>query len=344
MIKKEIWVVMFCLYLCVFSGCSKEYIKEEQKYSQDIFAMDTYMTITAYGEEADTAVAKSIEEIQRLETLLSVTDESSEIYAINANGEGMLSEDCIYLLERSLELYQDTKGAFNAAICPVMKEWGFLDDDFSVPGKEKLQEKLQLADVSKIAYNQGSRYIKFKKEGMAIDFGGIAKGYASTKIAEIYTDLGIKSGLINLGGNVQVVGRKTDGTKWNIAIQSPTDEQEYIGILAAEDCAVVTSGGYERYFEQDGVIYHHIIDPLTGYPAENGLVSVSVVSSDGTLADGLSTALFVMGKENAIQYWQKNSSVFDAILLMDDGTIYVTEGIAEAFSSKQEISIIKKEE
>ena len=174
-----------------------------------------------------------------------------------------------------------------------------------------------------------------------IDFGGIAKGYTSSRIMDIYKDNGITSGLVNLGGNVQALGTKTDGTKWKIAVQSPDDTEDYLGILSVQDKAVITSGGYERYFEQDGVTYHHIIDPKTGYPAESGLVSVTIVSDDGTLADGLSTSLFIMGEEKAADFWREHKDDFDAILMSDDGTLYVTEGLENDFSTERTVEIIR---
>lgn len=152
-----------------------------------------------------------------------------------------------------------------------------------------------------------------------------------------------KSGLVNLGGNVQALGTKTDGSKWRVAVQNPQDTDQYIGVLSIQDKAVITSGGYERYFEQDGKTYHHIIDPKTGYPAENGLISVSIVTADGTLADGLSTSVFIMGKEVATEYWRAHSDEFDMILMTDDRKIYVTEGIANSFESELDTKIIEKE-
>ncbi len=148
---------------------------------------------------------------------------------------------------------------------------------------------------------------------------GSRKGYTSAQIMQIYQDCGVTSGLVNLGGNVQALGGKTDGSKWKVAIQSPDDTEDYLGILEIEDQAVITSGGYERYFEEDGVTYHHIIDPATGYPADSGLISVTIVSDDGTLADGLSTSLFIMGEEKAAQFWRENSDEFEAIMETADG-------------------------
>ena len=152
------------------------------------------------------------------------------------------------------------------------------------------------------------------------------------------------SGLVNLGGNAQVLGTKPDGSLWRVAVQSPDAEDEYLGVLETKDKAIITSGGYERYFEKDGVTYHHIIDPSTGYPAENGLISVTIVSADGTLADGLSTSLFVMGKDKAVDYWRTHSDEFDMILLTDDEQLYVSEGIKDSFTSDRDVNIVAKDD
>ena len=317
---------------------------EEQieEAARDIFAMDTYMSVTAYGEGADAAVDAAQAEIERLDALLSTGNEDSEIAKLNVSGTAELSEDAGYLVERALELNEETDGAFDIAIYPVMEVWGVPTQNYQVPSEELLQERLALADASQISYNKETREISFGKDGMEIDLGGIAKGYTSARIMDIFKSCGITSGLVNLGGNVQVLGTKTDGSKWRVAVQSPDDENDYLGVLSVFDKAVITSGGYERYFEQDGKTYHHIIDPKTGYPAENGLTSVTIVSADGTLADGLSTSLFIMGKEKAAEFWRAHSDEFDAILLSEDGILYVTEGIADDFSTDLNMEIINK--
>lgn len=306
----------------------------DQVATKELFAMDTYMTLTAYGDKGEEAVDQAAEEIKRLDKALSTGDANSQVSKLNANGGGSLTEDTQYLLKKSMELYDSTGGLFDIAIYPVMEAWGFPTQDYKVPDKNELEDLLSLADVSKIQYNEEEAAVKFEQEGMKIDFGGIAKGYTSSRIMKIYEDLGVTSGLVNLGGNVQALGSKTDGSKWKVGIQDPEGKEDYIGTLSIKDQAVITSGGYERYFEEAGKTYHHIIDPRTGYPAESGLLSVTIVSSDGTLADGLSTSLFIMGKDEAIDYWRDHSEEFDGILETEDGSLYVTEGIAEDFEAK----------
>lgn len=306
------------------------------------FAMDTYMTVTVYGNEAEEAAEAALAEIERLDALLSTGDEDSEVYSINANGGGTLSEDTEYLLQRSLELWESTGGCFEITIYPVMDAWGFTDDDFQVPTGETLETLLTLVDSSKIVYDEENSMITLE-EGMAIDFGGIAKGYTSSQIMEIFGEYDITGGLVSLGGNIQVTGDKPTATTWKVAVQNPDEDGDYLCILEVDDVAVITSGGYERYFEEDGVTYHHIIDPTTGYPANNGLTSVTIVCDDGTKADGLSTSLFIMGTETAIEYWRAHSDEFDVVLLDEEGTIYISEGLADCYTSDYEVEILYAE-
>lgn len=315
---------------------------EEKSASRDIFAMDTYMTVTAYGEQAEEAVDAAVDEINRLDALLSTGNSDSEVAKINANHGGSLSEDGAYLMKKSLELYQLTDGAFDISIYPVMDLWGFTTQDFAVPSSEDLKEKLALVDASKIDFDEESGEVSFEQDGMEIDFGGIAKGYTSDQVTKIFAEYGIESGLINLGGNVDAYGSKIDGTAWRVAIQSPDQDGNYIGVLEAADKAVITSGGYERYFEEDGITYHHIIDPSTGYPADSGLKSVTITCDDGTLADGLSTSLFIMGEEKASQFWQEHSDEFDFVLMKDDGSLVISEGIEDSFTTNLETKVVRE--
>lgn len=324
------------------SELTSENASDDAEAVRDVFAMDTYMTVKAYGSNGDAAVDAAVDEINRLDALLSTGKKDSEIGQINANNGGQLSEDGAVLMERSLELYKSTNGAFDVAIYPVMKAWGFTDGNYQMPDADTLKATLELADPFLIDYDKETSTVSFKKDGVQIDLGGIAKGYTSSRIMDIYKEKGVTSGLVNLGGNAQVFGTKPDGSLWRVAVQSPDSEDEYLGVLETKDKAIITSGGYERYFEKDGVTYHHIIDPSTGYPADNGLISVTIVSADGTLADGLSTSLFVMGKDKATNYWKAHSDEFDMILLTDDEKLYVSEGIKDSFTSDREFEIVEK--
>jgi thiamine biosynthesis lipoprotein len=314
---------------------------ENKSAEKSLFAMDTYMEITAYGRNGERAVQACADEINRLDALLSTGSDTSEVTYLNKNKSGTLSEDTEYLLKRSLEIYDMTDGAFDITVYPVMAEWGFTTGEFKVPDSERLSELIKYVDASKLEYDSDTHSLSMPKE-TEIDFGGIAKGYTSARVADIMKEYGIKSAKLNLGGNVQTVGAKNDGSKWRVGIKNPDEtlDIDYLGVVSVEDKAVITSGGYERYFEEGGITYHHIIDTDTGYPADSGLVSVTVVSDDGTLADGLSTALYCMGADRALEFWRAHSDKFDAILYDNEGKLYVTEGIEKDFYSELDVTVI----
>ena len=230
----------------------------EEKQSRDIFAMDTYMTVTAYGEHASEAVDKAETEIKRLDGMLSTGNENSEVYKLNQNGEAVVSDDTAYLYERSEKIYKQTKGVFDISIYPVMDAWGFTTENYRIPAEDELSALLKNVDASKIQYDKKTKKITLPKN-VKIDFGGIAKGYTSSRIMQIYKKCGVTSGLVSLGGNVQLLGAKPDGSAWKVAVESPDEDGNYLGILQAKDKAVITSGGYERYFEKNGKNYHHTV-------------------------------------------------------------------------------------
>ncbi len=349
MIKRICLLLVFVLALTGCSLAEDKNLKEETSGEEtqdsmepavkDIFAMDTYMTLTAYGEQAQEAVDAAAEEIERIEALLSTGKEDSEISVINREESGEISEDTKNLIEKSIELYDKTDGLFDITIYPLMKAWGFTDENYRVPKKNELEKLLSNMGTEKISLNQDGKSLSVE-ENVEIDLGGIAKGYTSERVINIFEEYGVTSGVVSLGGNVQVLGKKTDGSKWRVAVQNPDDENDYVGVILAEDQAVITSGGYERYFEEDGEKYHHIIDPRTGYPAENGLTSVTIVNKDGTMADALSTSLFIMGEEKAVSFWRENSSEFDMVLVNEKGDILVSKGLDGLFESDYEFQII----
>lgn len=315
---------------------------DDGSVSQDVYAMDTVMNIKAYGDQAMDAVKAATAEIHRLDNLLSTGKSTSEVAKINANGGGTLSEDTEYLVNRSLELNKETDGAFDIAIYPVMQLWGFPTKKYRVPKKSEIEETLKPTNASDIQFDSANHKISFAKKGMEIDLGGIAKGYTSARIMDIFKQYNVTSGLVSLGGNVQVYKKKTDGSDWRVAVEDPDDNSAYLGILTTSDRAVITSGGYERYFEKNGKTYHHIIDPKTGYPADSGIHSSTIVSADGTLADGLSTSLFIMGLDKAEKFWKNHSDEFDFILETDDGKLYVTSGISGQFKSDWDVEVVTK--
>ena len=331
-------VLLFLLCIAMLTACQNS--DENKKVSKDIFAMDTYMTVTAYGKNAENSVNKAVDEINRLETVLSAEKQESDIYKLNETGSGTLSTDTKNIVSKALEINKTTNGAFDISIYPLMVKWGFTTQKYNVPSKNEISKLLKDVDSSKIIFDEKSGNIKLK-ENMKIDLGGIAKGYTSSRVMQIFKECGVTSGLVSLGGNVQALGTKTDGTAWQIAIENPDKSSDYIGVVSVKDKAVITSGGYERYFEKNGKTYHHILDPETGYPAESGLKSVTIVSDDGTLADALSTSLFVMGKEKALDYWHEHKNEFDTVLVEDNGDITITGGLEKIFKSNFKFDIVK---
>ncbi|MCD7928915.1 MAG: FAD:protein FMN transferase [Clostridiales bacterium] len=364
---RQIGCLLLAAALCVLTGCgntaetatdgeasqaassASQTVQETEEIpasTQQVFAMDTYMTVTAYGDQAEAAVSAAVEEIQRLDALWSVGESDSEVSILNDSGSIILSDETAELVERSLTLYQETDGAFDITIYPLMVEWGFTSGEYQVPTQERIEELLALVGSDKLEYDAETQQLTLP-EGMAIDLGGIAKGYVSSHIMDVFEEYEVVSGMVSLGGNVQTYRTKTDGSLWRVGIENPDTSVEalstvdYVGILSVEDKAVITSGGYERYFEEDGVTYHHILDPATGSSARSGLLSVTIVSEDGTLADGLSTSLFVMGKERALTYWAAHSDEFDAVLVEEDGSVTITGGLKDCFESDLDYTCVE---
>ncbi len=323
------------------AGSGSGAVSSEEPETVEIFAMDTYMTLTAYGEHAGEALEESENEIKRIDAMLSTGKDDSEISRLNSEKELTVSEETFSLIERAGEIGDETGGVFDISVYPVMQSWGFTDQNYRVPGDEELEEQLAKVDHTKISLDEDGRRVKLEDD-MAIDLGGIAKGYTSDRIAEIMKEHGVEHALINLGGNVKTLGKKPDGSDWRVAIVDPDDVENYIGGVAVSDKAVITSGGYQRYFEQDGERYFHIIDLSDGRPAENGLISVTIVTADGTLGDALSTSLFIMGPDKAVDYWRKHAEDFDAVLVTDDRRVLVTEGLEDSYFGETEYKIVKK--
>ncbi len=314
-------LVLLLLPLC---GCAP------QADTREIFAMDTVMELTVYGSGAADRTRETAELLSGLEAKLSVTRADSEVARLNAGKTVDLSKETAELLRRSLRLRDETGGVLEPFLYPLTRLWGFTTGDYRVPSDAEIAETL--AGIRGGSYTLEGDTASL--HGLALDFGAVAKGYAGQLAAERLRAAGVTSAILSLGGNVQTVGLKPDGSLWNVAIRDPEDPEGYLGVLAVGETAVVTSGGYQRYFEEDGVRYIHILDPETGRPADAGLSSVTIVSADGLLADGLSTALYVLGLDRAEALWRDRSD-FEAVLVAKDGAIYVTAGLAEAFSGAE---------
>ena len=352
--RKVLTAAGICIGILILTEGSR-YFVQNQKCQKQLFAMDTYMEFTAYGKNSEKAVDAAIEEVQKLDAMLSAENSKSEVYALNEQGNLQATDDLEELILRGKEIYQETDGLFDDTIYPVMKLWGFPTGNYHVPTAAEVQKKLALVDGNKVEIQtrdsdekgrDSKEKTKFVTLGadQQIDFGGIAKGYTGQKLAELFQEYGVSSALVSLGGNIQAIGTKPDGSSWKVGIRDPKGgQQDYIGVLSVENQAVITSGGYERYFEEDGKTYIHIINPRTGYPADGDLLSVTIVSRDGTLADGMSTALYIMGYEKACQFWRQHREEFNVILVTDDGKIHISENLKENFQTECDLEMIESE-
>lgn len=307
--------LLLAIILC---GCTENDLTE-----REIFAMDTLMTLRVWGD--DSLAAEAVAEINRLDSLLSVTDENSEIFALNRGGTATVSEDTSLLIWQAADISRRTEGAFDPTVYPLVTLWGFTQETQRVPEQNEIDDALTLIGIEQIAFDGDMVYLS---NGAKIDLGGIAKGYTAQTVIDFLKNNGVETAFLSLGGNVQTLGSKPDGSPWVIGIANPDNPSQAIACVQFfDDMALVTSGGYQRYFEDNGVRYHHILDPKTGMPADTGLASVTVLARDGTLADGLSTALFVMGMDKAVEIWRESND-FEAVFITENGEIFVTDGAA----------------
>ena len=302
----------------LFSGCAAK------SASTQFFAMDTVMEMTVYGAEAEQALSLAEQEIYRLDAAISAKNENSEIAGLNCSGKAELSLDAAALVADALRVAKMTNGAYDPTVGPLMALWGFGTEHAAVPRSEDIERTLPDTGWERVAL-QGKTVTM--PDGFSFDPGGIGKGFAAERAKQILRDAGVRSALLSLGGNISALGTKPDGKDWVIGIQDPENPAVQFASVRIQDAAVVTSGGYQRYFEEDGARYCHILDPETGWPADSGLLSVTIVCEDDTMADALSTALFVMGAEEAKTFWQESELPFECIIMDESRNVFITQGL-----------------
>ncbi len=308
-------------------------VQPAEKHQAQVFAMDTVMMLTAYGENAEAALEEGKDKIYQLEADLDPRSADGSVYAVNAaaGAQVVVSRDCYNIMSTAMDVFYGTDGALDIGTYPLSKAWGFIDGNWRVPEPAEINGLLAAKNTGGIQLDGAACAVTIPA-GMEISLGAAAKGYTSQALADLMAGMGVESAILSLGGNVQTLGQtKPDGTAWQVAVTDPRDTGAYVGILSVGQAAVVTSGGYQRFFQRDGVTYIHILDPETGYPVDNDLLSVTVVTEDGTLADALSTALFVMGRDGALAYYEKTGG-FETVLITRDNTVIVTPGLAGKFA------------
>ncbi len=314
--------------IILLSGCqsSAKYI-----YTQ-FFSMDTVIELQSDSDSGTDEVEKYTSE---LEKNISASIADSEISKLNATGYASLSPEIYSMLEKAAYVSDITDGAFDLCSGALVKLWNITSENPKIPSDEDIKNALKSCGAEKLTLHDGKSELKNKS---AVDPGGFAKGYAAQKCIEILKNNGVKNAMISFGGNVAVTGSSENNAKdgkngWNIGIKNPDNTSGIIGYTRLCDTVIAVSGDYERYFEKDGVRYHHIFDTKTGYPADSSLRSAAVICDDGLYADAFSTALFVMGPRKALEFYNKKLIGFEAVLICGDGTVYITDGLYGDFIS-----------
>ena len=320
--------VLLLTLILLLTGCASH---NDEYATCDIYAMDTLISISlpADNENAESVLNLAQSRISQLESILSATVEDSTLSRFNASDDGITTDDeTLNLMKYALEIADRTDGAYDPTCLGLTQLWRVNDGGY-VPTADEVTEVL--ATVDHTAVNIEGNVITKSSADITVDFGGIAKGYTLGKVVQMMAQ-DIPYGMVSFGGNVGVWGQKKDGSPWQIGIKDPYDTTRTVGMITLPDMGgyVSVSGDYERYFEADGVRYHHIFDPDTGYPADNGIHSVAVYTNDAAIGDALSTALFVMGYEDAMKFYDKEVYDFEALFVTDDG-IVMTEGMEAMF-------------
>ncbi len=324
---------------------------QDQMYKESRVLMDTFCTITVVSpskEKARTAIDAGYEEIGKLDRYLNNFSPDSEISAVSREAgikPVRVSMETMDLMQKTLGISHITNGAFDPTIAPVLKLWKFSGRpaDPSLPSDDAIKNALKLVDFNKIQLTSASSAIYLKDAGMELDLGGIAKGYAADRAVEAIKAKGIKAALVAIAGDIRGYGVSAGGNAWKVGIQDPRPEhtnsdkpwEDIFASVQLKDSAISTAGDYQRFFMKDGKRYHHIIDPLTGYPSDSGLISVSVIAPEGYMADGIDTAILILGAEKGMKLLE--SKGIDGILVTSDKKILVTEKM------KGNMEVLKKE-
>lgn len=318
-------IAVFLMALVLIFSLSSCGVK---KFSDTGFYLDTVVTLTVYDED-NSSIEKAFSEIQRLESLLSITIPESDVNRVNNDtGWVEVSPEMQEIVANALDYSSITDGAFDITIAPLIELWN-VNDGGPVPSDAEINEKLAMADFSKIKMENGSIYAE---NSLMINLGGVAKGYIADEICELMKSEGVEHGLVNLGGNVAAFGGNANGEDYTIGIRDPFGtETDIIGTVSISNGSVVTSGGYERFFVEDEKIYHHILDPKTGYPAESGLSSVTIVAESSCMADALSTAVYVLGAEKGLELIESLENV-ECLLVDNYGDLIFSSGMEAIFT------------
>lgn len=331
---KKTAIILILIMAIGLAGCSKT--PATKPLSATNFLLGTVVEISIYDKKDESIIEKAFARISEIENKMTINNaEASEIIALNeASGkrEVILSPDTFFVVEKGKEYSALSKGRFDITVGPVVKLWNIGTDYAAVPDKGELRKAIKLIDYKKLILNKEKLTAKLETEGMKVDLGAIAKGYTADEVGKILRESGVKHAIINLGGNVLTIGGNPNGHPWKIGIQDPFNPRgDFLGIVPIEDKTVVTSGIYERYFIENGKRYHHILDPRTGYPVENNLYSVSIITDKSIDADALSTTSLLLGLDEGMKLIESLDSV-EAIFVTGDKKVYVSSGLKKSFT------------
>lgn len=304
--------------------------------------MSTVMTHRAFGKHAEESLIVVRDEAVRLEKLLSRFIPGSEISRINRSAgvkSERLSGDTYEVLSRAIEFSRYCQGLYDVTIGPLVTLWNNANNTCKPPKDSRIRQVLPFVDYTDMLLDTCEQTARLKRKGQSIDLGGVGKGFVGDKFLEVFKKYGVSSAFTNIGGNVVALGTKPDGFPWRVGIQHPRQENSLLGLVSVVDKAVVTSGDYQRCFiGSNGKRYHHILNPSTGYPAEAGLVSVTIVADSSTTADGLSTILFLAGMKKGLAFLRQFPGA-EAIFVDLELQVYVTEGLRDCFQALEGINV-----
>ena len=312
-LQKSMAVFVLCALL--LTGCFSFRTQPKMEEAAS-FRMDTWITQRWYGENAWLTCDEIDDALREIEERFSLYLDSSEISKINdAAGKEFVpvSDEVYQLLKRGVQFCAESGGLFDLTVAPLSTLWNVTGDSPSVPPQEEIDLAREKVDYKKLLFDDETTSVMLAEEGMRLDLGGAAKGFAAGKMREIAQKNQV-SGFLSVGGNMLVVGKKPDGTDFLIGVRDPRgDASSYFATVAIDGYTMATTGDYERYFEEDGVRYHHVIDPMTGYPSQTDLISVTVISEDGLLADCLSTSIFLQGSAALSSYLERTDCMVLAV-------------------------------
>jgi len=337
-------VILFVSFLLLF-GCSED--DDYQLVQQSTFALGTYNQVTVYApdEEGQGIINEVFTRVEEIETIMSSNIENSDISKLNNQaGEStvILNPETFHMLQLAKEYNEITEGTFNIGIGALISLWDIGGDDQKVPEGSQIDAILDHFNMDQLILNEESYEAKIKDPKMIVDLGGIAKGYAVDEAIRIIKEHGVDHAIVDFGGDVYVLGDNPDGNEWRIGISTPeVGGSGVMGRLFSSDMSIVSSGDYERYFIEEGQLYHHILDPSTGYPADNHLSSVTIISDTALEGDILATAVFVMGLEEGLNFVNSLDDI-EAILITDHKKVHVTSGVTDLFEIMDEEYILSE--